>query len=75
MKIDYSIWRPMPPELESQDRELHQKQLDALDRYDFGEALELSQQQTALRESWYEQCLQEHQNSSGSTGEGVSAAS
>lgn len=75
MNIDYLIWQPMPQELESQDRDLRQQQLDALDCYDFERALKLSHQQSALRERWYEQCLQEHRKSSTFTCERVSAAS
>jgi hypothetical protein len=48
----------MPSELKAQDDDLHQKQLDALDRYDFVEALVLLKQQTALRENWNKQCMQ-----------------
>lgn len=55
---EYSNYRYMPIELKAQDEELHQKQLDALDRYDFVEALILLKQQTALRENWNKLCVQ-----------------
>jgi hypothetical protein len=66
---DYSNYRHMPSELKAQDAELHQKQLDALDRYDFAEALVLSQEQTALWENWNKQYAQEKE-SAGATDEG-----
>jgi hypothetical protein len=49
---DYRIWKPMPPVMQAQDDELHKKQLEALNRFDFEEATSLVRQQTALRNDW-----------------------
>ncbi|WP_054943685.1 hypothetical protein [Paenibacillus ihuae] len=66
---NYSILKSMPAVLQAQDDALHQEQLDALDRYDFAEALLLSQQQRMLREKWYIQFIQEQASSSVTTKE------
>jgi hypothetical protein len=56
-----TVYRAMPPELMAQDEELNHKQMDALDRYDFAEALVLFHQQNALRDSWDMQVAQENE--------------
>jgi hypothetical protein len=55
---DFSKNQCMPIDLKIQDDELHQKQLDALDRYDFVEALVLLKQQATLRDNWNKLCVQ-----------------
>ncbi|CAM4042491.1 hypothetical protein L1N85_19705 [Paenibacillus alkaliterrae] len=46
-------YRPVPPELRARDKELHNLQLRALDRYDFEEASKISIEQKALWDARY----------------------